>query len=167
MLNDKSYLEFLKDRLARYFDLYENVKYDEMHFDLFAEFKQRNSRYMLSKRVEVYSFEENELLFYNKLNREIQAKDLDNIKNFLDLNLNKIINIENDHMSSIVTFIIHTDCEINDILKNKIKKSKYYKSFLFGLKGWVNCKIIVIDKDNNILTNKLGRKDKEKFCPAS
>lgn len=167
MSNNIEYVDFLKVKLRRYFNIHENVKYDDMHFDLYAEFKKRNSRYMLSKKIEVYGFEENEFLFYKNIENEIKVEDIDKITLFLNDNLSNIIEVNNDHMSTLVTFILKVNTPINDMLKNKIEKFKYYKSFMFGFKGWVNCKIIVLDVNDEIITNKLGKKDKEKFHPAS
>lgn len=168
MSNNNVYKDFLKEKLVRYFDIKEDCNYLGENFDLFATFKQRNARYMISKKMEIYSFEENEFIFYRKLNKRFIIDDLENIDSFINTNVDEIINISKDHMSSFITFILETELPIDSVTAKKIEKFKFYKSYMFGLKGWVNAKIMVINtKENQLVANKLGQRDVKKFCPAS
>jgi hypothetical protein len=66
-------------------------------------------------------------------------------------------------MSSTITLIIEGPLPSLEI-QNRISKYKFYKSFLFGLRGWVNGKIMLIDPDRNVgVTNKFGKNDLKKF----
>ncbi|MCH4889100.1 hypothetical protein EZV73_16005 [Acidaminobacter sp. JC074] len=157
------YREYLKGSLEAYFDIEENYELGREKFDLFATFNQRNAKYMLLKNVEVYAFTSNEYIFHKKIDREITSDDLTWIKDFIRDNLDQIVNKDDEHMSSVLTFILEGPMP-DEKTKKRIEKFKYYKSFSLGLKGWVNTKIMLIDpvqKDG--ITNKLGRPDLQRF----
>jgi hypothetical protein len=90
-------------------------------------------------------------------------KDLDWLKSFLDDHLKDIVVYDEEHMSSVVTVIFEAPMPSLEVQK-KLAKFKYYKSFSFGLKGWVNAKVMLIDPAlNSGITNKLGKGDLKKF----
>ncbi len=159
----QKYREFLETRLGAYFDLEHNYTLAKEEFNLFASFNQRNAKYMLMKKLEIYSFSNNEYILYKNLDRKFELDDLVWLKNFLDSNIKEIVNTNTEHMSSLVTFIFTCD-EPDSIVEEKIKKFKYYKSFFLGLNGWVNVKIILINSVSKYgISNKLAKEDIKKF----
>ena len=156
-----NYIEVLKKKLERFYDLEENVSFDNITFDLFAIFNQKNARYFLLKELEYYSFDTNEYIFYKKID---DAIDFTNFHNMVRNNLKDIIVVDKDHMSSIITILIEKSFPIDEETIKKIKKFKYHKSFRFGLEGWVNVRFIVIDPDlNKGYSNSFGKKELAKF----
>ena len=157
------YKEYLKESLQAYFDIEENYELGQEKFDLYASFNQRNAKYMLLKNVEVYAFTSNEYIFHKKMESAISDAEILWIKAFIKENLDKIVSHDGEHMSSVLTFIFEGPMP-DEKTQKKIEKFKYYKSFSFGLKGWVNTKVMLIDpvqKDG--ITNKLGRQDLQRF----
>jgi hypothetical protein len=157
------YKDYLKSGLEAYFDIEEDIAIGKDSFDLMATFNQRNAKYMLFKNVEIYSFTANEYLFLKKFDRPLELSDLNWLKDFLDENIRDIVTYDEEHMSSVVTFILEAPMPLEEIAK-KLTKFKYYKSFSFGLRGWVNAKVILIDPVlNDGITNKLAKGDLKKF----
>jgi hypothetical protein len=156
-----NYIEILKKKLERFYDLEENVSFNNITFNLFAIFNQKNARYFLLKELEYYSFDTNEYIFYKKID---DAIDFTEIHNMLKNNLKDIIIVDKNHMSSIITILIEKSFPIDEETIKKIKKFKYHKSFRFGLEGWVNVRFIVIDPDlNKGYSNSFGKKELAKF----
>lgn len=159
----QEYREFLKCGLVSYFDIEEDYNFGEACFDLYATFNQRNAKYMLLKNVEIYAFTSNEYILHKRLDGALKIEDLGWMKKFLDDNLENIVDHNQEHMSSVVTFLFECPLPDKEVTK-QIKKFKYYKSFKFGLKGWVNVKIMVIDPASKSgITNKLGKRDLPRF----
>ena len=159
----QEYRQHLKNGLQTYFDIQEDYVLGKDKFEMFATFNQRNAKYMLLKNVEVYAFTNNEYIFHKKLDRTFEDSDIKWLDNFLDKHINEIVVYDKEHMSSTVTFIFEADMPHPDIQK-KISKYKYYKSFMFGFKGWVNAKLMLIDPTRSSgITNKLGKNDLERF----
>ncbi len=159
----QEYKDYLKSGLQSYFDVEENYMLGKDNFELYATFNQRHAKYMLLRDVEIYAFKSNEYLFLKKLNRPMTVKDLDWLKSFLDDHLKDIVVYDEEHMSSVVTVIFEAPMPSLEVQK-KLAKFKYYKSFSFGLKGWVNAKVMLIDPAlNSGITNKLGKGDLKKF----
>lgn len=157
------YREFLKSGLERYFDIQEDYELGNCKFELYASFNQKNSKYIFLKSIEVYAFNSNEYIFLRKLDESFKMKDLNWVNSFLNENLHNILDNEKDHMSSVITFLFEAPMPSEDIQK-KLSKFKYYKSFFFGIRGWVNVKIMLIDPTlRSGITNKIGKGDLERF----
>jgi len=156
-----NYIEILKEKLNRYYDLEENIIVGDLSFDLIATFNQKNARYLLLKELEYYSFDTNEYILYKKIDNEINFTGFEEL---LKNNIKDIITVNKNHMSSIVTILLETSLSLNDNEIKKIKKFKFHKSFRFGLEGWANVRFIVINPTlNKGYSNKFGKKELAKF----
>ncbi len=155
-------IEDFKNNYSHMFDFYDNYTFDNKEFLLYAEFNQRNTRYFATKKIEIYAFSNNEHIFVYDT-KVFDENELLFIKGFLKKNVESILNIDDEHMSSIITFIVIAD-EISEEVQKSITKFKYNKSFKLGFKGWVNTKLIVISKSENIaFENKLAKGDSVKL----
>lgn len=156
-----NYKEILIKKLTRYYDIEEDVSIEHMDFDLMGKFNQKNSKYMLIKEFEYCSFENNEFILYKKVKDEI---NLDSIMRLLKNHLQEIVTIEDNHMSSVITFILEVSFPLSEKTIKDIKKFKFHKSFRFGLDGWVNAQLIVVNPSQNKgYTNKFARKELDKY----
>lgn len=153
----------IKSKLEAYFDIKESYTLGEVEFPLYAVFNQRNAKYMLLKNVEIYAFENNEHIFLKTLDQPLCSEDLVWLKSFLEKHVKDIITYDKDHMSSSITMIFESKMPENSVQK-QLEKFKFYKSFAFGFKGWVNAKVMLIDPTSDCgIANKLGRDDLKKF----
>lgn len=154
------YTEKIKGKLHRYFDISDDFQFGGENFEFYAQFNQRNVRYVLTKSAEVFAFNNNEYIFYQKIDGSYTRENILDLKKFLEKHVDSIIKIDNEHMSSFITLIFETNEAIDIKIIREIEKFKFYKSYLFGFRGWVNCKLIVIDKlTNSVFTNKLAREN--------
>ncbi len=155
-------IEDFKDNYSHMFDFHDNYIFDNKKFLLYAEFNQRNTKYFATKKIEIYSFSNNEHIFFYDT-AVFDSNELEFIKDFLVRNVKSILHIDDEHMSSIITMIVLAD-EVSEEAKKLVKKFKYNKSFKLGLNGWVNSKLIVISKSENIaFENKLAKGDSVKL----
>lgn len=155
------YEAVLRERIATHYDIEESVNFD---YDLLASLNQRSSKYLATKNIEFYAFQNNEYILYKKLHSEFTMDEFERMQSILQNKLDEIIEVNEEHMSSVITFLYEANLPKDRTLIQKINKFKFYKSFKFGLKGWVNVRLIVIDPIiNSGLSNRYGRGEMEKF----
>ncbi len=154
----------LREKFGRFYDVQGPVVIGNMNFQFIAKFNQRNARYILKKTNEYYAFENNEFVLYKRLDGPINENIMTSIEQFFNDHAESLIQIDDEHMSSAVVLILETESEIDPALAGKIQKFKYYKSFMFGLKGWINGGLMLINPlDNKGLSNKYSKRELEKI----
>lgn len=151
--------EKIIDKLSSNFDIKKNEILDEITYDFSGIYMEETSKYILSKEMIYDSFSSNETVLCKVFEDEKILTDQSVLKKYIIKNLNFFRGKKENQMSSMITFI-YIGGHLSDTDKNNIKKFKFHRSFLFGIKGWINTKIIYIDILNKeIITNKMGRKD--------
>ncbi|MCT4585329.1 MAG: hypothetical protein N4A54_10425 [Peptostreptococcaceae bacterium] len=159
---NENYINFLQKKLNTYYDTKENLEYENLKFDLFAKYNQINSKYVGLKSISVYEYRNNEFL-YIKNSKNFDMDEFNNIVEIFKKNLNSLIDKDNNHMSSLISFIFLVEDMDESLFKN-IKKFSYSKSFSFGFKGWVDFGVSVINiKNRYIVNNKKTKVYKELF----
>jgi hypothetical protein len=155
------------DRLIKKFETNFDIEYNkqlgEINFDFAGEFNQRSIKYMFMKAAEVYAFKSHEYVFYKEMDYKFEEHYFTRLKSIITENINNIIKMDSEHMASVITFIFSSIESPSVEIVETIKKFKFYKSFSFGFKGWVNVKLIFINSNTNkVITNKFARGN-EKF----
>ncbi len=151
--------EKLKYKFRHYYDITDSKKVGNILFDFVAIFNQRSAAYILQKSNEYYAFENNEYFLYKKLDGKLNKDFLVELKKFFEKDSKSIIPVHDEHMSSDITVILEAKIPEDEEIKNAIKNFKYYKSFMFGFKGWVNGGLVLIDPDENQgISNKYSKK---------
>lgn len=149
------------DRLAKSFEAGFDLSFEEkfgcFNYDFIARFNVRNSKYVLLKKAEVYSFKNYEYVLCKSFDR-LTIETLERMKEELKENIYKLVEIDKEHMSSTITILFIGDYALNNDVEKKIKKFKFYKSFALGFKGWTNTKLIYIDRNTGeTVSNKIGK----------
>lgn len=151
------YLEILEKKLIGSFDLQRNYKLNDYEYDLFAEYHMRNEKYMLMKKAVVYAIENNEYCFI----KYFDYIDPHQIQDFIDVlikSVDEIVKPCEEHMSSIITGVIVLPNKPNEDSVDMVKRFKYHKGFVFGFKGWVDMRLLLVTmNDDYIVTNKKGK----------
>jgi hypothetical protein len=156
--------EKLRERLSRYYDITQTEQVGAVSFDLVARYNQRNAGYVIKKSNEYYAFENNEFILYKKLDKPFTEETLEAVELFFKEDAKKLLSVHDEHMSSVVTIIFETDLPIDEDLVRKIKKFSYYKSFMFGFKGWLHGGLMLINPEmSKGLSNKYSLKELDKF----
>ncbi len=161
----KDYKENIKDRLSRYFNVEEKYTYSNEEFDLFAVSNVRNERYMASKKLTIYAFENDQYCFM-KHYKELSRKELEEIIGILKNSIKDYIDPHHEHMSSTITGILVVDeLKEDDLIKN-IQRFNYQKSFAFGLKGWADVGLVLVDLNKGeVITSKKAKKVDKFYQP--
>lgn len=162
-----TYKEIITNRLSNSFDIEENYVYKNFKFDLFGTLNIRNEKYMASKKLTIYAFENDEycfLKYFDVLDENI----IDDLIKILKLSINDYVKPHHEHMCSVITGVIVVDNFDNKNLIKKIKKFNYQKGFMFGLKGWADVRLILVDLQNNkVITSKKAKRVGKFYQPLN
>ncbi len=154
-------IDKIKSNYSHIFDFKDDFVLGKYSFKLYARYNQENSKCFISPKTKIYSYSNNEHIFFKEYSNS--SIDFDEINEFFKFVYNDFIEVDENHMSSIITLICFVS-EVDDASKKLIKKFKFDKSYSFGLKGFVKGKLIVFDTFNNVAyENKLALGDAKKF----
>lgn len=152
-----TYLCDIEKKLEHYFDIKRDYKINDFRYDLFAEYHLRTERYVLLKKAVIYAMENNEyclIKYFEELNVSAVKEYIDSLIDSIDI----LVKPDENHMSSIITGVIVSNCKPEDEIINSIKKFKYHKGFALGFRGWVDIRLILVTmNDGYIVTNKKGK----------
>ena len=155
-----TYIESIKSKLKRNFDIEDNCYIDNYKYDLFAEFHIRNEKYLLVKKALIYGIENNEYVLMKYL-KELKKEDYNNYTENIIKSTKLLVNPTKDHMCSIVTGVLVSDniCENDYVyIKKSVNRFKYDKTFAFGYKGWTDTRLLLISLEKGLIaTNRKGK----------
>lgn len=158
------YADYLTRRLEGSFDLEYGKTIDNMFFDITGKYFSRSARYMVSKNLEIYAQQNNEYVLFKKYDRAVDEDDIDGLYHFLKRNVDDLIDLNEEHMESVVILLVSCRFPVEESTRRRIEKFKFYKSYKFGFNGWVNGKIIVVDPTNGkYISNKFGRRVEKNY----
>lgn len=121
-----------------------------------AEFHQHQEQYVLVRAAHVSDVDSNEFVFFytaQNLTKENLAQVSQKAWNE---GLSRV-KVYSGHMNSDVILVILADKIDGDAFK-QIKKTKFYKSYLFSLRGWSHFKLVAMETSSRRLaSNRLGK----------
>ena len=151
-----NYIDNVKRRLASSYDLEEGKLLGEKKLDLFGAFHLRTERYIATKKAVVYGMENHEYICLFHLD-DLNQKKLEEYLNWMKTVVDDIVQPHKEHMSSILSLVLICDQAIDEQLHTTIKKTKFHKGYSFGLRGWVDLKLVVCSlRDQSLITNRKG-----------
>ena len=155
--------EKLKKLLGDTFDFSDNCELFGVRFELYGRYCRRTAKYFASKAVEVYAYTNNEHILYNRLDGCPDESFLLRIKRYIEENVKELVKPDEEHMSTVITFIIECD-SIGDATEKQVRDFKFKKSFLLGLHGWVDVKLIVVAEGaSRAIENRAAKGDAERL----
>ena len=99
------------------------------------------------KKAKVYGMENDEFCLM-KYSDMITEDIVDAYIEMLIESIDDMVKVRDDHMSTTITGIIVTDLVADKKLEKIVKKFSHQKSYSFGLKGWVDVRLILVDLQN-------------------
>lgn len=156
----EDFKRILTNKLLQFFTIKKDIDISGEKFDFVGRFENKIGRYFAFKELTFESFESNEIIFCREYKKGIEEKDLKDLSIYLKENCKEIVPPKEDHMSTCLTFILIGDLTDEKTLK-KIRKFDFYKSYSFGLKGWISAKLICVDPENS--KTEVNKKAKKEF----
>ncbi len=161
-MNSLEYIGLLKYEFTDFFDIFENYKIDNYNIPILARSIIRNERYALSKKFVLDAYENYEYCFINYNEANVTTDQLSSFIELLKSSVKTIVKPNEEHMSTTINGIYITDTGFNQEVIEKVRKFKFRKNFTFGLKGWCDIALVLVDlNEYKVYTNKQGRSSKD------
>lgn len=139
-----------------WFDIYRNHTFEGKTFPGYAEFHTHGEQYVLSKKAKLWEVDSHEYLFFqtvDSLDEEALAEWVSYMK---ESGLKKAEPKPN-HMSSNIALVLIADSTSDNAAK-AVRKVRFRKNFKFGLEGWADIKLAVVDlSGRRVITNGAGK----------
>ena len=162
-MNFQNYIEHVKNRLLRSYDLEENKVLGGREMNLFGAYHLRTERYIATKKAVVYGMENHEYICLFHLTA-LTEDGLTDYINWIKQNIDDLVNPHREHMSTMVSLVLVCDVQPSEEVLRKVRRVKFHKGYSFGFKGWVDLKLLVYSlEDQSLITNRKGEEGSEAF----
>ncbi|MDO4842919.1 MAG: hypothetical protein Q3982_09610 [Phoenicibacter congonensis] len=156
-MDDKTKLiKMLLKSLAGSFDVVEDYEYCGQVFPGYGEFHESGSKYVLSKKAELWKVEADEHMFF----QTFENLDVDALNDELEFMKEKgfeKVNARPDHMSTAITIVCVCD-NADDEAKKAAKHAKHRKNYKLSFWGWADLRVVVVDLANkDVVTNAFAK----------
>ncbi len=149
-------ISHLKEAMAPNFNINEEYKLGKFNFDFMAEFILKNEKYFLNKKNVVWGYENREYVLAKKIETITQG-DVDEIQKIAENAMDEFVNLTENHMSTHITVFVESS-DIDENIKKNIKNISIKKSYMWGIKGWSDVRVIVFDYINkDLIFNKSSK----------
>lgn len=132
-----------------YFDIERDHAFAGRIFPGYAELHSSSSQYVLVKRAKLWETSSHEYMFFT-LTKHLDARELDELVGFMTNEALEKVVLDKDHMNSYLTLVVVAE-SIDEGIGGLVKKTRFRKNFSFGLKGWVDLRLCVIDLERGTI----------------
>lgn len=148
------------ERLLRsyeaYYDIY-RLPEEDAPLTARCEYYERTENYILSKRAEVWSANNEEFLYLIDI-PHLTKEDFINLRDLVFADGEKRLHIGPGHMCSVISPIFICD-SCDPEAKKALRKSKVFKSYKFSLHGWMDGRMAVVElSTGQVTTNSSGHR---------
>lgn len=149
-------LERLLDAHEAYYDVRRGYEFGGRAFPGYAEFHTHGEKYVLSKKAKIWEVDAHEYIFFD-VQPYVDAAAIERDAAFMATEALAKVDPVPDHMTSYLTLVVITDAVAPDV-PAKVRRTRFRKNFLLGIRGWADLRLAVIDlQANNVYTNGQGR----------
>ncbi len=139
-----------------WFDVAKDYGYAGETFDGFAEFRSTGQKYILSKKHELWHVNTFEYLFFKGVER-LTAADVAHWYSFMTTEALGKVNPDENHMTSYLSLVLVADVCDDEALR-AVRKAKFRKNFAYGMRGWADLRLCVVDLGGrSVITNAAGK----------
>ncbi|GAJ07992.1 unnamed protein product, partial [marine sediment metagenome] len=152
------YLKDLEERYKYYYEVERDKEISDAKVDIFAKSSTEHFRQVLTKSIKIDQHYNKEYAVVKAEKRFIDKNEVKEFSQFLISSINKLSHPSVDTMSTILNGILISVSGFSEEAVSFAKKFKFSKSFLFGIKGWCDIRLILVDlKEEKLYSNKKGK----------
>jgi len=152
------YLRDLEERYKYYYELERDKEISDLKVDIFALSSTEHFRQALTKNIKIDQHYTKEYAVVKVENRSIDKSDVEEFSKYLKSLINKLFTPSVDIMSTIITGVLVSTSGFSEEALSFTKKFKFSKSFLLGIKGWCDIRLILVDlKEEKLYSNQKGK----------
>ena len=152
------YLKDLEERYRYYYEVEKNRKILDVKVDIFARSYTEHFRQVLTKSIKIDQHYTKEYAVVKAERGFIGKNEIDKFSQFLKSLINELVTPSVDVMSTTLSGVLITTSGFSEEAVNFAKKFKFSKSFLLGIKGWCDIRLILVDlKEEKLYSNQKGK----------
>jgi len=153
-----AYLKDLEERYKYYYEVDRDKEISGVKVDIFAKSSTEHFRQALTKSIKIDQHYTKEYAIVKSLSELGNKDEVKEFSQFLISSINKLSPPSIDTMSTILNGILISTSGFSEEAISFAKKFKFSKSFLLGIKGWCDIRLILIDlKEEKLYSNKKGK----------
>lgn len=153
----EAYLKDLEERYKYYYEVERGKEIYGVKVDIFAKSSTEHFREVLTKSIKIDQHYTKEYAVAKAEKRFIDKNKIEKFSQFLISSINKLSPPSVDTMSTILNGVLISASGFSEEAVSFAKKFKFSKSFLLGIKGWCDIRLILVDlKKEKLYSNKKG-----------
>ena len=159
-MSDKleSYLKDLEERYEYYYEVERDKEISGVKIDIFAKSSTEHFRQVLTKNIKIDQHYTKEYAMVKSLSELGNKNEVEDFSQFLIFSINKLSPPSVDTMSTILNGILVSTSGFSEEAIRFGEKFKFSKSFLLGIKGWCDIRLILVDlKEEKLYSNQKGK----------
>jgi len=154
----EAYLEDLEERYKYYYEVERNKEISGVKVDIFAKSSTEFFRQVLTKKIKIDQHYTKEYAVVKTLKRMGDKSEVEHFSKFIKSLVNELVNPSVETMSTILNGVLISASGFSEEAVSFAKKFKFSKSFLLGIKGWCDTRLILVDlKEEKLYSNKKGK----------
>ncbi|MBU2440248.1 hypothetical protein KKI11_04830, partial [bacterium] len=153
----EAYLRDLEERYKYYYEVERNKEILGVKLDIFAKSSTEHFRQVLTKKIKVDQHYTKEYAVVKAEKRFVDKNEVEEFSKFIKSLVNELVVPSVNTMYTIINGVLVSTSGFSEEAINFAEKFKFSKSFLLGLKGWCDIRLILIDlKGQKLYSNKKG-----------
>ena len=154
----ESYLKDLEERYKYYYEVERDKEISGVKVDIFAKSSTEHFRQVLTKSIKIDKHCTKEYAVVRAEKRFGDKNEIEKFSKFLKSLVNELVNSSVDTMSTILNGVLISASGFSEEAVSFAKKFKFSKSFLLGIKGWCDIRLILVDlKEEKLYSNQKGK----------
>lgn len=152
------YLKDLEERYKYYYEVDRNKEISGVRVDIFARSSTEHFRQVLTKKIKIDQHYTKEYALVKAQKRFVDKNEIDRFSKFIKSLVDEMVNPSVDVMSTILNGVLVSTSGFSEEAVNFVKRFKFSKSFLLGIKGWCDIRLILVDlKEQKLYSNLKGK----------
>ena len=154
----EAYLRDLEERYKYYYELERDKEISGLKVDIFALSSTEHFRQVLTKNIKVDQHYTKEYAIVKAEKRFVDKNEVEEFSKYLKSLINKPFTPSVNIMSTIINGVLVSTSGFSEEAVSFTKKFKFSKSFLLGIKGWCDIRLILVDlKEEKLYSNQKGK----------
>jgi len=152
------YLKDLEERYNYYYEVERDKEISGVKVDIFALSSTEHFRQVLTKNIKIDQHYTKEYAVVKAEKRFVDKNKVEEFSKYLKSLVNELVKPSVETMSTILNGVLISASGFSEEAVSFSKKFKFSKSFLLGIKGWCDIRLILVDlKEEKLYSNQKGK----------
>ncbi len=154
----EAYLKDLEERYKYYYEVERDKEIYGVKVDIFAKSSTEHFRQVLTKNIKIDQHYTKEYAMVKALSGLGNKNEVEKFSKYLKSLINELFTPSIDIMSTVINGVLVSTSGFSEDAVSFVKKFKFSKSFLLGIKGWCDIRFILVDlKEEKLYSNQKGK----------